>query len=200
MSKAEKTRDYIIEKSAPIFNKKGYAGTSLADLIQATGLTKGSIYGNFENKDAVAAAVYHYNVSSVNRRIAHFIQDKKNAAERLFGITEFYRVNWRSIFEKGGCPLQNASVEADDNLLFLKKPVQESVRRWVRSIGNVIAQGQSQGLIRAAKDKEEYAFAIISMLEGGIMMGKIMNHHKYLFQALDRIDKIIKDELLISKK
>ena len=51
MSKAEKTKEFIIEKSAPIFNKKGYAGTSLADIMEATNLTKGSIYGNFENKD-----------------------------------------------------------------------------------------------------------------------------------------------------
>ena len=58
MSKAEKTREFIIEKAAPIFNTKGYAGASLNDIIDATGLTKGSIYGNFENKDEVAIAVY----------------------------------------------------------------------------------------------------------------------------------------------
>ena len=57
-SRSEKTRQLIIETAAPIFNKKGYAGTSLSDLTQATGLTKGSIYGNFKNKDEVAA-IFH---------------------------------------------------------------------------------------------------------------------------------------------
>ncbi|MDO9376148.1 MAG: TetR/AcrR family transcriptional regulator, partial [Ferruginibacter sp.] len=63
MTKAEKTRNFIVEQTAPIFNKKGYAGTSLTDLTEATGLTKGSIYGNFANKDEVALAAYDYNLS-----------------------------------------------------------------------------------------------------------------------------------------
>ncbi len=53
LSKSEKTKAFIIEKAAPVFNTKGYAGTSLSDLTAATGLTKGAIYGHFENKDAV---------------------------------------------------------------------------------------------------------------------------------------------------
>ena len=50
MSKADRTKAFITEKTAAIFNKKGYAGTSLTDMTGATGLTKGSIYGNFEDK------------------------------------------------------------------------------------------------------------------------------------------------------
>jgi AcrR family transcriptional regulator len=60
MSKAEKTKQFIIEKTATLFNTKGYTSTSLSDITQAT-LTKGSIYGNFENKDEVALEVYKYN-------------------------------------------------------------------------------------------------------------------------------------------
>ena len=72
MSKAERTRQFIIEKTAPIFNEKGYAGTSINDLTEATGLTKGSIYGNFENKDEVALAAFDYNFE----RVITFIKSK----------------------------------------------------------------------------------------------------------------------------
>jgi AcrR family transcriptional regulator len=51
LSKAGRTRQFIIETTAPIFNTKGYEGTSMSTLTEATGLTKGSIYGNFENKE-----------------------------------------------------------------------------------------------------------------------------------------------------
>ncbi len=60
MNKAERTRHFIIEKAAPIFNTKGYAGTSLSDMTEATGLTKGSIYGNFADKDEVALACFEH--------------------------------------------------------------------------------------------------------------------------------------------
>ncbi len=134
MSKAEKTREYIIEKAAPIFNKKGYSGTSLNDLIQATGLTKGSIYGNFQNKDEVASAVFDYSIRNLNRRVSEFLKDKKNAEEKLAAFTEYYRVNWKSVFEKGGCPVQNASIEADDNLSFLRKNVQDGIKGWIAAL------------------------------------------------------------------
>lgn len=195
MSKAEKTREYIIEKSAPIFNKKGYAGTSLQDLIKATGLTKGSIYGNFENKDEVATAVFDYNITGVNKRIAEYVLPKNTATEKLIAITEYYRVNWKNVFEKGGCPLQNASIEADDNLPFLKSHVQNSVKRWIKSIGRLIELGKENGEFKKNISSEEYAYSIITLLEGGIMLGKIMNHQKYLLSALDRIVAIIKTEI-----
>jgi AcrR family transcriptional regulator len=64
MSKAEKTKQFIIEKTASLFNTKGYTSTSLSDITKATGLTKGSIYGNFENRDKVALEVYQFNAGS----------------------------------------------------------------------------------------------------------------------------------------
>ena len=57
MGKAEETRQYIIEKSALIFNKQGYAGTSINDITDAVNMTKGAIYGNFENKEIGRAHV-----------------------------------------------------------------------------------------------------------------------------------------------
>ena len=52
-SKAQQTSDFIIQKVAPIFNKNGYNGTSMSELVDATGLTKGAIYGNFKNKETI---------------------------------------------------------------------------------------------------------------------------------------------------
>jgi AcrR family transcriptional regulator len=46
-NKGERTRSYIIERSAPLFNRQGYAGTSLKDIMEATGLEKGGIYNHF---------------------------------------------------------------------------------------------------------------------------------------------------------
>ncbi|PBQ31098.1 TetR family transcriptional regulator [Sphingobacteriaceae bacterium] len=195
MSKAEKTRAFIIEKSASIFNKKGYAGTSLQDLIKATGLTKGSIYGNFENKDEVATAVFNYNIKGVHRRISEYVSRSTTCTEKLIAITDYYRENWKTVFERGGCPLQNASVEADDNLPFLKADVQSSVKRWAQSIGKIIEAGKEKGEFKKNISSEEYAYTIITLLEGGIMLGKITNNSKLLISALNRIVTIVKTEI-----
>lgn len=200
MSKAEETRRYIIEKAAPIFNKKGYAGTSLSDLIEATGLTKGALYGNFENKDEIASAVFEYSVSGLNKRVADLLQVKTHPYDKLIAFTDFYRLNWKLIFERGGCVVQNASVEADDNLAFLKKNVQHSIRGWIVNLSRIIETGKREGLFRKNADATHYAYTFITLVEGGIMLGKIMNNHQLLFDALDRIKLIIDTELLIKNK
>lgn len=42
MKKGDRTREHIIMKSAAIFNQRGYAGTSLNDIIADTGIKKGA--------------------------------------------------------------------------------------------------------------------------------------------------------------
>jgi hypothetical protein len=48
MTKAERTKKYIVEKAADLINRKGIAGTSLSDIMEATQLAKGGVYGNLK--------------------------------------------------------------------------------------------------------------------------------------------------------
>src|ERR1700755_2682335 len=60
MRKGEETRQRIIAAAAPIFNKQGYAGCALSDIMAATGLEKGGIYRHFESKEEIAAEAFDY--------------------------------------------------------------------------------------------------------------------------------------------
>lgn len=194
-SKAERTKEYIIEKAAPVFNKKGYAGTSLTDLTDATGLTKGSIYGNFENKDELAIAAYEHNVAALSKRLDDYILPKAAAADRLRRFTEYYRNNWKHTSERGGCPILNASVEADDNLPFMKSKVQASVKKLAARLSRIIEEGKKAGEFRKNVDAREYAYFMLTLLEGGIMLSKIENNPKHLFAALDRMLAMVNNEM-----
>lgn len=195
LSKAEKTKEYIIERSAPVFNKKGYAGTSLSDIMEVTALTKGSVYGNFENKDELAVAVYHYNFYSLRKRIGQDVRLHEKALDKLLSITNYYRNNWKQVCERGGCPILNASVEADDHLSYLKKPVQDSIKVFVKDIVYIIELGQKTREFKRKIDPVGYAYLIITLLEGAIMMLKTMNNQHHLLSMLDRIDAIIHHEI-----
>jgi len=196
MNKADRTRRFIIERTAAIFNTKGYAGTTVSDLTNATGLTKGSIYGNFANKDEVALAVFEYNSKALGKRFDAALADKKTPTERLFGAVEYYQQNWAFEFSNGGCPILNASVEADDNLPFMKKKVQQSLEIWARKLELVITSGQHTGEFKSEINSAAYAFTMITLIEGGIMLGKITNDENHLFTALNRIIKIINEEII----
>jgi AcrR family transcriptional regulator len=83
MTKAEHTRQIIIERSAVLFNEKGFAGTSFSDLVAATGLSKGCIYGNFENKDEIAIAVFDFNAQRLSNYFESKLSQTENSIERL---------------------------------------------------------------------------------------------------------------------
>ncbi|MEG0925612.1 TetR/AcrR family transcriptional regulator [Chryseobacterium sp.] len=196
MSKAEKTKQFIIEKTATLFNTKGYISTSLSDITQATGLTKGSIYGNFENKDEVAIEVYKYNAALLSKIMSHSLGDQYSTSkEKLYAFVAFYRKNWRSVFSNGGCPLMNAATEADDSFPTLKKHVQRSFSSWADKIAAVIIQGQKNGELRTSVNAEEFASLLIMLIEGGILLSKTMDDEKFLNQALDKIKSMIDHEL-----
>lgn len=195
MSKAEKTRQFIIDKIATIFNKKGYAATSIADMTGATGLTKGSIYGNFENKDAIALAVFKHNARSLSTLLARRISLAETSYAKLNAILDFYRNNWKVFFANGGCPIINTATEADDQLPFLMIPVQNSLNEWANKVIEIIEAGKKTGEFKAAVKPEKYAQEFLILLEGGLLLAKTMNNEQYLFKALDRILRIIKEEI-----
>ena len=134
MSKAEKTKQFIVEKTASIFNKKGFAGTSLNDMTEVTGLTKGSIYGNFANKDEVALAVYDYNFSRLNIGLETVVAGCNSSIDALKKMANFYRTEFKNTVFTGGCPILNTAIEADDTHPELKARAAKSIKDWKKKI------------------------------------------------------------------
>ncbi|MCD9855046.1 TetR/AcrR family transcriptional regulator [Epilithonimonas sp. JDS] len=196
MSKAEKTRQFIIESTAELFNKKGYAGTSLAHISEATGLTKGSIYGNFANKDEVAKEVFLYNAKRLSAALDSRLQPEMTSREKLIAILDYYKNSWDSNFSRGGCPLMNTAVEADDTMPFLKNEVAKSFAGWSEKIARILEEGKSKDEIIDSINSADYANLFIMLIEGGILLSKTTNSQNHLNNALERIIKIIDTELV----
>ncbi|HEX9512188.1 MAG TPA: TetR/AcrR family transcriptional regulator [Puia sp.] len=194
MNKAEKTKQFIVEKTAPIFNKKGFAGTSLSDMTDATGLTKGSIYGNFTNKDEVALAAFDYNWKRI-AGITRQEMDKKNTIkEKLLVYMEYDKfINFP--VPMGGCPVLNTAVEADDTHPLLKKKANEAFLAWKDRLTLLIEEGIRTKEFKASIDPEQIALTIIAIIEGSIMIAKLSGKPAYRNAIMLSMKKII-DELV----
>ena len=57
-TKGQRTRQEIVEKSLQLFSVKGYYNTSVNDILETTGLTKGGLYGHFRSKEEIWQAAY----------------------------------------------------------------------------------------------------------------------------------------------
>jgi AcrR family transcriptional regulator len=195
MSKAENTKKFIVEKTATVFNRKGYAGTSLTDLTEATGLSKGSIYGNFENKDEVALAVYDYNVSLLNSGLTGATSGASGAIDKLLKMVEYYRAGLKNSFQRGGCPILNTAVEADDTHSALKERVAKSINTWKKNIESIVRQGIQAKEIKSSVDVAAFATEYMSLIEGGTMLAKATGNSNLFYTCLDRIENMIRNEL-----
>ena len=193
MSKAERTKQFIVEKTAPIFNKKGYAGTSLNDMMDATGLTKGSIYGNFVNKDDVALAAFDFNLKKVNTIISQEIAACSSFREKLMAYTKVYENYFGFPFPDGGCPVLNTAVEADDTHPELKKRAAEAIISWKDMVSSLIRKGIDSKEFRSDTDPEQIALTMIATIEGAIMITKLTGKLNYRASIMKSVEKLIHD-------
>jgi len=191
MNKAEKTKQFIVEKTAPIFNVKGYAGTSLSDMTAATGLTKGSIYGNFTNKDEVALAAFDFNLHKVQRIIKGEMDRHIAIKDKLLVYINVYENFLKFPFPDGGCPILNTATEADDTHPMLKKKVADAINAWKNSITKLIEKGIASGELSVVNDAEQTAITIIAMIEGAIMIAKVTGKMNYRNAVMRSVENLI---------
>ncbi|MFZ4860727.1 TetR/AcrR family transcriptional regulator [Sphingobacterium sp. Mn56C] len=192
-TKSDHTKRFIIEKTATVFNTKGYAGTSISDLMMATGLSKGCIYGNFENKDEIALHVFDYNFAKVTQHMKERILATDFAIERLLVYPKTYRNYFRYPYLQAGCPILNTATEADDTHPKLKERVQKALDIWKISIENQIKRGIARKEIKEDTDPTEIAVIMISMIEGAFMQAKVNNRMAELHIAMSFLEKLIKN-------
>jgi len=197
MSKAERTRQFIIEQTAPVFNKQGYVGTSLSDLTAATGLTKGAIYGNFENKEEVALAAFEHNLAFVSNGLRASAAKTAPAREKLLAVPRFYRHAYAELRARGGCPILNTAVEVDDGPATpLRRRVEETLRGWRGNLAAIIQAGQQTGELRAGVDATHYATVFMALIEGGVLLANATGDAQALFTTLDYLEHLIETELV----
>lgn len=191
MTKAERTTRFIIERTAPVFNKKGVYGTSMKDITDITGLTKGSIYGNFTNKDDLASACFQYNLRFLQRGLYKSITLNGTGQYKLLALIDFYRNHYEEIADNGGCPLMNSAIEADDGYPLLKSAVGKTFEQWRREIVNILAYSQTKGEINQSFNTDRFAITFVAMIEGGILVAKSLNEPSHFFSVMELLEDMV---------
>ncbi len=187
MKKSEHTRDFIIETAAPVFNKHGYEGTSLADVLEYTGLTKGAIYHYFENKDELALAALEYNLNMVTKFVFSAINRKTGSCDKLSVFAETFRNNYDSMRKIGGCPLMNAAIDSDDGNVLIKNRVNRSIDFWQNTLKTIIENGKSDNEISPSVDAEGLSMNLFSLIEGGLALSKVRDEKRFLDHAVELV-------------
>jgi TetR/AcrR family transcriptional repressor of nem operon len=194
MTKGEQTRRDIVEKAAPLFNQKGFEGTSLADLMQATGLQKGGIYRHFSGKKELAAEAFDYAWEKAVRGRLDGVADVPDCVDRLKKTIDNF-VERRAGLVPGGCPLMNTAVEADDGNPVLRARARKALQGWTERLSRITAEGIKKHEIDRRVTPRQLSELIISSLEGALLISRLQNDPGPLRAMRQHLDEYLEQSV-----
>jgi TetR/AcrR family transcriptional regulator, transcriptional repressor for nem operon len=181
MNKGELTRERILAQAAPIFNQRGFAGCSMQDVMDATGLEKGGLYRHFESKEELAAEAFKYALSqAVKTRTADLEHITGFVAKLRYVVSRFVEAPSTM---PGGCPLMNTAIDSDDGNPALRKLVKAGLNDWKKRISALVEQGIQAHEIRNDVEPRRIANTIIATLEGALMISRMEGTKEALSDA-----------------
>ena len=192
---AVRTKREIIEKSAPVFNVHGYAGTKMQMLVDATGYQMGGIYRHFETKMDLAKAVFQYNYE-IQIKSNFELKETLNPEEKIFAILRNYKRMALKPVVPGGCRLLNTAVEVDDTDEEFRQLTQSSVKEVLAMLENVFEEGVVSGSFNPKIDPRKEAQYLFASIEGAIMLSRITRDRNAFIEIFDKAVSYVKEKVI----
>jgi len=170
--KKAQTRERLIEAAARVFAEKGFATTSLDEVADAAGLTKGAVYSNFENKEDLVVAVLraHQDRQSGIKDIATAagtLEEQQAVAGRLFSESVAQeRDAFLLLLDFTAYALRTPSVYAD----FLKRH-----RAGRKEIADMIDEAGAGPDAKGFKTDAYLAALVFAVVANGIALEKLID-------------------------
>lgn len=191
MRNPEVTREKILRKSGMLFNTQGYRATSISDITDSTGLTKGAVYRHFENKEELEKEALYYLSSIMFDHVRVVIKAERTAGNKLRAMCRYFESYLDTSPLKGGCPLLNAAIEADDSHPTLRRGAIKILDILHESFVRILENGIRYKQIKPGINKDHYASVFIAALEGAIMMSKLRGNNKDLKRVITHLESVI---------
>jgi len=165
--KGEQTRQKIIEKSLQLFSVKGYFNTSINDILEATELTKGGLYGHFSSKEDIWYAVYDEAVEIWKRSVFKGIRDNSDPLERIERFIENDMRDYLGgdVFD-GGCFFLNMLVELSGQSATMSRQILRGFVRLSKLLRTWLEEADRSGVLKDGLDLKETANFILISLNG----------------------------------
>lgn len=184
---AEKAKQEIVQKAAPVFNTNGFAGTSMQMIIDATGYQKGGIYCHFDSKKDLAKAAFEYNYNQLQKIYFKGVAKQDSAKAQLLTFLENYQYFLANPSMKGGCPLLNTATEMDDTDKEFRLLVKSKMMDFAGNIEGIIQRGIDSQEFQKGIDPNKEVLFLIASVEGSVMMGQLTRSKDLVLDIFERL-------------
>jgi TetR/AcrR family transcriptional repressor of nem operon len=183
MRKGARTREAIVNRAAQLFSVKGFCGTSIDDLVEAIGMSKGAIYSHFQGKEDIFYAVLEKAGRMIQDKVGPFVNAEDHACDRLLAMIKGYRAYAEDRVFDGGCLILNSAVEVDDVHDGFRLKIGERLTSWRRWVVGIVEKGKARGEVKIEVDAEELATLILSSIMGAMVQYKTFSDLRFFDQT-----------------
>lgn len=187
-TKGIRTRQEIVEASLQLFSVKGYYNTSISDILQATGLTKGGLYGHFGSKEAIWDAAYERSVQIWQGIVFEGVREIAHPVERIMHAIENDLRNYigGEVF-RGGCFLFNMLVELPGQSESLARRILDGYRTFSNLLASWVEEAHELGILRAEVDSREVADFILTAINGAAALYAASREPRILEETIHQL-------------
>ena len=176
------TRQRLIESARYLFWERGFAGTSMADLLAHAKVNSGSFYHFFDSKEALLREVLESYLIALHPMIVEpAYAATTKPIERIFAILEGYRERIVMTDAQYGCPLGRLALEIDPENRPAHKLIAENFRGWIDAVRDCLQAAK----LPAGTDIEALATYVLATMEGGVMLSRS-------YGSVDPFDRTVK--------
>jgi TetR/AcrR family transcriptional regulator, transcriptional repressor for nem operon len=159
-----KTRD-VLDRAMTVFWRHGYQATSIQDLIEATGINRGSLYATFGDKQRLFLAVLDHYMERMGKLMLDELADPnpRRAIERLFAA--LVRRNCDPAWPRG-CLATNTALECPDAGDEINRKIAANLGQIESAIYRVLRRAQADGSLDPNQDARSLARFFLGVAQG----------------------------------
>lgn len=165
------TRDRLIDSARFLFWERGFAGTSMSELLAHAEVNSGSFYHFFDSKEALLRAVLEQYAELLRPMVVDpaFASTRK-PLERIFAILAGYRERILATDSRYGCPIGRLALEIDPENGPAHSLIARNFEGWIEAIRECLVE--MQPAMSAGTDIDALATFVLVTMEGGVMLSR----------------------------
>jgi len=188
----EDTKQKLIKAGAEIMHLKGFNNTGVQEILDKTGVPKGSFYNFFKSKEDFGLQVIDYYAGFFFEIFTRFLNDESQPPlERIRLLFQWFIAFFQSADYTLGCPLGNFAQELGDISPVFREKLKANLDAMSQLYAAVLREAQDAGALSRELDAGEAARFVVSSWEGALTLMKVMKstepletHAKFTFDYI----------------
>lgn len=180
------TRQRLIDVARELFWRKGYRGTSVAEILEEADANSGSLYHFFPTKQDLLVAVLEWYVEHLEPEIVAPARERTDdPIERVFAIFEGYRRALLATDLTFGCPIGNLALEFKEPDPEVRELLALNFRQWSEAVERCLDEAADR--LPDDLDREALSRFVLTTMEGGVMQART---HRSIEPFDDSVDQL----------